>query len=658
MGRDGARPAALAFLAVAGLCAPAASAAAPALARSPARGATAAEAFVRVDEVGYASAAPKRAYLMSSIAAAGAPFSVRRASDGATVLSASVGASLGSWSTSFRHVYALDLSSLTTPGSYMVSVGGPAPASSPPFAVGPAATLYAGPLRNALSFYENERDGPEYIPSALRAAPAHLNDSDATTYLTPAAGPGGGFAGELTRLGTSIDASGGWWDAGDYLKFVQTTSYTVDLLLAGVRDFPAQMGASSPQPDFTAEARFGVEWLLRMWDERTRTLYYQVGIGEGNRDTVGDHDIWRLAQQDDTYGGEDPRFRYIRHRPVFRAGPPAAPVSPNLAGRDAAAFALCFQVFRSTRPELAARCLRAGEDIYALADPHPHARLLTAIPFGFYPEHEWRDDLELGATELALALSSPGALPAGLPQRQPSFYLAQAAAWAKAFIAHAHGSSDPLNLYDVSGLAEFELVRALRLTGGAGGLEVSEDELVADLRRQLTAAVRQARRDPFGFGFPWNAADTTSHGDGLVVMAGEYRQLTGDASFSEAADGWMANVLGANAWGSSLIIGDGSTFPHCPQHQVANLLGSLDGSPPVLAGAAVEGPSDERSSGEVEHMRACPPAGGEQFARFDGHGSAFADEVQSFTTVEPAIDLTASSPLAFAWQITAPAALP
>ena len=657
MGRDGARPLAVAFLAAAIACAPAAPAPAARPAQHTASGATA-EAFVRVNQVGYAGAASKRVYLMSSVAADGAPFSVRRASDGTTVLGGSVAASLGSWSASFRHVYALDISSVTAPGTYTVSVGGPAPTSSPPFAIGTAAALYAVPLANALSFYENERDGPEYIPSALRTAPAHLNDGDAMTYATPAAGPGGGFAGELTSLGTSIDASGGWWDAGDYLKFVQTTSYTVDLLLAGVRDFPAQMGASSSRSDFTNEARFGVEWLLRMWNERTRTLYYQVGIGEGNRNTVGDHDIWRLPQQDDSYGGEDPRLRYIRRRPVFRAGPPGAPVSPNLAGRDAAAFALCFQVFRTAQPELAGRCLRAGEDIYGLADTHPHGRLLTVIPFGFYPEREWRDDLELGATELALALSSPGALPAGLSQRRPSFYLDQAAAWAKASIAHAHGSSDPLNLYDVSGLAEFELVRALRAAGGTSGAEVSEEVLIGDLRRQLTAAVRQARRDPFGFGFTWNAADTTSHGDGLVVMAGEYRQLTGDASFSEAASGWMSNVLGANAWGSSLIIGDGSTFPHCPQHQVANLLGSLDGSPPVLAGAAVEGPSNEPSAGEVEHMRPCPPAAGEPFARFDGHGSVFADEVQSYTTVEPAIDLTASSPLAFAWQIAAPAPLP
>ena len=45
-----------------------------------------------------------------------------------------------------------------------------------------------------------------------------------------------------------------------------------------------------------------------MWDDSTQTLYYQVGIGDGNGcgSICGDHDIWRLPQADDTYGGSDP----------------------------------------------------------------------------------------------------------------------------------------------------------------------------------------------------------------------------------------------------------------------------------------------------------------------------------------------------------------
>jgi endoglucanase len=82
-------------------------------------------------------------------------------------------------------------------------------------------------------------------------------------------------AGTLTATGAVIDASGGWWDAGDYMKFVQTHSYTVALMLIGVRDFPNQMGAGSSSSNFTAEARFGLDWLQKMWSDSNQTLYYR-----------------------------------------------------------------------------------------------------------------------------------------------------------------------------------------------------------------------------------------------------------------------------------------------------------------------------------------------------------------------------------------------
>jgi endoglucanase len=619
---------------------------------SPALGVAASgSTFVRVDQAGYSSSGPKRAYLMAHRSETGVPFSVVRTSDGAVVDSGLVGSSTGSWSKRFDVVYALDFDAVQEAGEYTLTVGGRSPAASPPFAILPATTLYQQPLANALSFYENERDGPEFIRSPLRSAPGHLNDRTASVFATPAVNGDGEFKGDLTSTGETLDASGGWWDAGDYLKFVETASYTVALQLAGVRDFPSQMGASAGASNFTAEARFGVEWLLRMWNDTTHTLYYQVGIGEGNANTLGDHDVWRLPQADDTYGGQDASSRYIRRRPVFRAAPAGSAISPNLAGRDASAFALCDQVFRSSDPQLAARCLSAGEHIFELADTEPHGHLLTAIPFDFYPESEWRDDLELGATELAIALSS-GTPPAGLPHTQSSYYLERAASWASAYIAHS-GEGDPLNLYDVSGLAHFELVRTMRLLGSPAGLAVSEAQLIANLARQLNAASEQAQSDPFGFGFPWDTADTASHGDGLSVMASEYDELTGQPTYRALAARWLANVLGANAWGVSLIVGDGSTFPDCLSHQVANLAGSLDGSPPVLAGAVVEGPSEAASKGKVSGMRKCPGHGGDVFKRFDAK-AVFKDDVQSYTTVEPAIDLTASSPLAFAWQEIAP----
>src|SRR5215469_10225684 len=224
--------------------------------------AAAGTAFVRVNQLGYAAGSQaKRAYLMASAAETGATFAVKN-SAGATVYSAPIGASLGKWSSSYPDVYALDFSSVTAAGTYAISVSGPIAARSPGFRIGTGTSVYSGALANSLFFYQTERDGPSFIPNALRTAAGHLNDQSAMTYLTPHVNSSGRFKGDLTRLGVRINAAGGWWDAGDYLKFVQTTSYTADLLLAGVRDFPNQMGSGSAASDFAAEAKFGAEWLL------------------------------------------------------------------------------------------------------------------------------------------------------------------------------------------------------------------------------------------------------------------------------------------------------------------------------------------------------------------------------------------------------------
>jgi endoglucanase len=246
-----------------------------------------------------------------------------------------------------------------------------------------------------------------------------------------------------------------------------------------------------------------------------------------------------------------------------------------------------------------------------------------------------------------------------LPHSDPTYYLQKAATWANAYITGPNDAADTLNLYDVSGLAHYELYRAIVLAGNPSGLATSEAALLADLKKQLDKAVTQAGTDPFGFGFPWNTFDTTSHGGGLVIMANEYDNLTSSTAYATYGNRWQANVLGANAWGTSLIVGDGGTFPLCMQHQVTNLVAVPPNGPPFLYGAAVEGPNSSAAKGTLTNMVACPPNGVDQFAAFNGNGAVFQDNVQSYSTVEPAIDLTASSFLGFAWEIAgAPSGTP
>ena len=47
----------------------------------------------------------------------------------------------------------------------------------------------------------------------------------------------------------------------------------------------------------------------------------------------------------------------------------------------------------------------------------------------------------------------------------------------------------------------------------------------------------------------------------------------------------------------------------------------------------------------------CPADGGNEFKKFNGNGAVYKDDQQSYSTVEPAIDLTAASFLMFSWRI-------
>ena len=328
---------------------------------------------------------------------------------------------------------------------------------------------------------------------------------------------------------------------------------------------------------------------------------------------------------------------------------------------------------------MANQCLKSAEDVFELADtsfldPAPTVDsgscsncLLTIMPFDGYPENVWDDDMELGATELYFALqSAPGAqnLPAGLAHTNPNDYLKKAAQFANNYITKIYqpGFSDTLNLYDVSGLAHFELYRALEMAGNPQDLEVSQSGIKQQLLQQVGDAISQAGTDTWGFGVDWSAGDTTSHGAGLSVMASEVHYLTQTKSYDTYAQRWLGNILGANSWGSSFIVGDATTFPNCIQHQVANLAGALNGTSggvPVLWGAATEGPTSAATSGEVDGMILCPANGVDMFKKFNGNSGAFnasdvavyQDNVQSFTTTEPAIDLTATSFLMWSWRI-------
>ena len=65
----------------------------------------------------------------------------------------------------------------------------------------------------------------------------------------------------------------------------------------------------------------------------------------------------------------------------------------------------------------------------------------------------------------------------------------------------------------------------------------------------------------------------------------------------------------------------------------------------------IENPNSFAAKGVVSGMVTCPANSVDVFAQFNGNRAVYRDNVQFFSTVEPAADLTASSFLAFSWAM-------
>ena len=93
---------------------------------------------------------------------------------------------------------------------------------------------------------------------------------------------------------------------------------------------------------------------------------------------------------------------------------------------------------------------------------------------------------------------------------------------------------------------------------------------------------RERRRGPDAFG--------------LYVTNQLYQQVGGSDRYQAFAQQQLNFALGANAWGSSFVVGAGTTYPHCMQSEIANLAGSLTGHGDIQLGAVTDGPSSPATS--------------------------------------------------------------
>jgi endoglucanase len=192
-------------------------------------------------------------------------------SNGATVLEPSVmRTAVSPWSKKKRQI--VDVSELKVPGRYTISVKG----VSRDFVITPQA-LHNVSLASLKLFYLMRSGVPiekEYAGKYARPA-GHL---DTYVLIHPSAASKGRPAGSV------ISSPLGWYDAGDYNKYVVNSSFSIGLML-GVyeqnKDYFDKLNTNIPEScnataDLLDEMMFNLRWLLTMQDPEDGGVYHKL----------------------------------------------------------------------------------------------------------------------------------------------------------------------------------------------------------------------------------------------------------------------------------------------------------------------------------------------------------------------------------------------
>ncbi len=556
--------------------------------------------FVSVNQTGYFPEGEKIA-VYPTAEAVDHPFdwSLIDASSGQTVAS---GQTLPGFfdTASGDFVHLIDFSSFSTPGTYTLTVGD---ASSVPFSVGSG--IYSSLAKDALRYFYLNRSGTDLDPqyAGQWAHPAgHLADSQVTCFKgTDTSGR------QWDGCDYTVDASGGWYDAGDYGKYVVNGGISVWTLMNIYEFNPAAFAdgtLSIPEnangfPDVLDEARWEMNFLLEM----------QVPEGQPQAG-MAFHKLHALQWDPmPVKPTQSTAPRYLM--------PPSTAATLNLA----ASAAQCARIWRSLDADFADRCLTAAERAWRAANDNPIFTYGSipgnAVGGGDYSDPNVQDEFFWAAVELYVTTG----------EQQYHDYLVASPYFAGRFNP---GQESAITWGDVGVLGTLTLALAPdRLSADEQGMVRDLIVRIADHYAGVTEGEGYRMAMP-PTGYSWGSNANVLNN--ALVMAYAYR-LTDDARYLNAVVENMDYILGRNGLNFSFVSGYGTYAMQHPHHRF--WADSLPGFPPVPPGALSGGPNAHPSD---------PPAMQPQIAS-RATAKRYVDTIQSYSTNEVAINWNA--PLAW-----------
>jgi endoglucanase len=545
-------------------------------------GALATQESIRLNQLGFYPKGPKFAV---AVGAAGNEFYLISIQQSDTVLTGTLGTAQ-TWSHSGETVKLINFTAFQEEGAYIIAV--PGLGQSHPFAIKEyvhqdlsAAAIKGYYFQRASTALDATYAGKWQRPAGHPDNQVWVHASAATTARPE---------------NTIISSPKGWYDAGDYNKYIVNSGISTYTILAAYEQFPEyyqDFELSIPEsgnniPDVLDEALWNIQWMLTMQDPNDGGVYHKL--------TIANFSGMVMPHQD------------TARRYVVQKGTSA---TLNFAAVMAQASRI-FKEFSAAMPGFDQTCLTAALNAWGWARKNPNLRynqgaLNTAynpdINTGEYGDGSFSDEFRWAAAELFITTKADSFL---------SIYNPLSAS----FGVPAWPNVNTLGLYSLV-FHRAELGNAVDTSAAVAALL----NLARGLRDEAARSAYHVAMGISNGDFVWGSNAIAANQGMALIQA--YR-ISHDSSFLDAALQNLDYLLGRNAVGYCFVTGFGSKPSMRIHHRQSQADGIVDPVPGLLAG----GPNPNREDGCAGYI-------GTQRAR------AYLDDVCSYASNEIAINWNA-----------------
>lgn len=483
-----------------------------------------------VNQVGFYADGPKQAVIRGGT---GGTYEVR-SSSGESVWSGTAGPAKN-YAPSRESVRTLDFSTLSQTGTFAVYKEDSK--ISRDFTV--SATPHREVATAALKAFYFQRASTALSPTYAGVWARTSGHHDDAVYLH-ATLPG--------AAANTISCPKGWYDAGDYGKYIVNSGITTYTLLHLFEHFPNYAGdlslnipeSSNNTPDLLDEIRWNLDWMMTMQDD-DGGVYHKL--------TPQEHD-------DEVMPNECTSMRFVFMK------------TTSAALNFAAVMAKAGRLYSGYDGEFASSCTDAAKAAFAWAEANPTVYFSqpTGVNTGEYGDTQVGDEFFWAAAELKTATGLSG-------------YDSYLQAAPVAPVPDWKGTGC-LGLFTI--LTHQNQFSVEQFQNARDSLLHLADSLVLDQNSGYSISMTT---DDFYWG-----SNSVAANQGVVLLHAYY--LTGQESYLKAAVSQLDYLLGRNPLDICYVTGHGQRSPRHPHHRICGADGIADPIPGFLVGGPHTGGQD------------------------------------------------------------------